>query len=204
MPEVGRRLKGKVADARISSRTYQKAKLRSFLKYFDWLDSGYGGSEETDSGTDSEGNEARNAITISRRVFSGKQWLTIEDWLECEQPLCSMEVKHEGRIERTPGDVVQTVFASPRLGGNVLSNGDSQESMHFSTFPELLAILLYVEALEDNEAIFVEGARQLNRFMMDSNRKVNLEELDESRKVGLITTRENRLLNDLCFRCRFV
>lgn len=58
--------------------------------------------------------------------MTGKQWLTIEDWLECGLPLCSLEVKHEGKIERSKQEVVQTVFVSPRLGGNVLYNGSSQ------------------------------------------------------------------------------
>lgn len=58
--------------------------------------------------------------------MNGKQWLTIEDWLECGLPLCSLEIKHEGRLERANYDVVQTVFASSRLGGNVLRNGNTQ------------------------------------------------------------------------------
>lgn len=63
--------------------------------------------------------------------MTGKQWLTIEDWLECGLPLCSLEVKHEGKIERSKQEVVQTVFVSPRLGGNVLYNGSSQANKDF-------------------------------------------------------------------------
>ena len=60
------------------------------------------------------------------KVMTGKQWLTIEDWLECSLPLCALDVKHEGKIERTKPDVIQTVFVSSRMGGNVLHNGKSQ------------------------------------------------------------------------------
>lgn len=70
--------------------------------------------------------DAKNTIKISRKVFNGKQWLTIEDWLECTQPLCRLEIKHEGRIERSLDECVQTIFASPRLGGSILSDGWSQ------------------------------------------------------------------------------
>lgn len=70
--------------------------------------------------------DAKNTIKISRKVFNGKQWLTIEDWLECTQPLCRLEIKHEGRIERSHDECVQTIFASPRLGGSILSDGWSQ------------------------------------------------------------------------------
>lgn len=73
-------------------------------------------------------------MRISRKVFSGKQWLTIEDWLECNIPLCALEVKHEGRIERSHDKVVQTLFASSRLGGSILSNGWSQVSLTNHSF----------------------------------------------------------------------
>lgn len=71
--------------------------------------------------------DAHTTIKISRKVMSAKQWLTIEDWLECGLPLCPLEIKHEGRIERTHEEnVVQTIFASARLGGSVLSGGNAQ------------------------------------------------------------------------------
>lgn len=60
--------------------------------------------------------------------MSGKQWLTIEDWLECNLPLCSLDIRHEGKIERSKQDAVQTVFVSPKLGGQVLGIGESQVS----------------------------------------------------------------------------
>lgn len=82
--------------------------------------------EEKKDLNDTNSDDANACIKVSRKVFSGKQWLTIEDWLECAIPLCALEVKHEGRIERTHDNIVQTVFASSRLGGDFLSNGWSQ------------------------------------------------------------------------------
>lgn len=91
---------------------------------------------------------AKNTIKISRKVFSGKQWLTIEDWLECTQSLCRLEIKHEGRIERSHDECVQTIFASPRLGGNILSNGWSQVRVYcrffFTFFRFFLAFFLQI------------------------------------------------------------
>lgn len=55
--------------------------------------------------------------------------------------------------------------------------------MAFTLYPELMAILLYVEALEDNEVIFIEDVRQVHRIMTDSNKQNFLEQLDEPRKV---------------------
>lgn len=57
--------------------------------------------------------------------------------------------------------------------------------MSFTTFPELLGILLYVEALEDNEALFVEDARQLCRVIGDANKKSYLETLESARSVSV-------------------
>lgn len=105
-------------------------KFQSFIKYFDWLESQAtaqnGMQEQTSAEDQTASDDANTFMKVSRKVFSGKQWLTIEDWLECTVPLCALEVKHEGRIERSEDNVVQTVFASSRLGGDFLSNGWSQ------------------------------------------------------------------------------
>lgn len=61
--------------------------------------------------------------------MNGRQWLTIEDWLESTIPLCSLNIKHERKIETTTPDIVQTIFASSHLGGKVLYSGDSQVNL---------------------------------------------------------------------------
>lgn len=58
--------------------------------------------------------------------MTSKEWLTIEDWLECSLPLCSMQIKHEGRLERAETDTLQICFSSSKIGGHVLGNGSSQ------------------------------------------------------------------------------
>lgn len=118
--------------------------------------------------------------------MTGKQWLTIEDWLECTLPLCSLNIKHEARFDRAKADdtTMQTVFTSARVGGDVLSSGDSQESILMTQFPEMLAVLIYVEALEDNEALIIENARQIARII-NTKDKVIFERLEEPQKVFL-------------------
>lgn len=128
-------------------RPHQKVKFQSFIKYFDWLESQVTlheqqkqqqqqqspttkskaeNQEKHVDGVDTFGDDTNACMKVSRKVFSGKQWLTIEDWLECAIPLCALQVKHEGRIERSQDNVVQTIFASARLGGDFLSSGWSQ------------------------------------------------------------------------------
>ncbi|XP_050083800.1 uncharacterized protein LOC126570243 [Anopheles aquasalis] len=150
----------------------QRVKFRSFLYYFDWL--------ERSSGTSLDG-----CLRVSRKVMTGKQWLTIEDWLECELPLCDVEIRHEGKLDKADPDTMQTVFATARLGGDVLASGDSQESIQFCTFPELLAVLLYVEALEDNETLQIENAHHVARIVDPRCKGPLLEKIAEPRKTTL-------------------
>uniref|UniRef100_A0A182NSQ7 poly(ADP-ribose) glycohydrolase n=1 Tax=Anopheles dirus TaxID=7168 RepID=A0A182NSQ7_9DIPT len=149
----------------------QRAKFRSFLYYFDWLER---------SGTALEGS-----LRVSRKVMTGKQWLTIEDWLECELPLCDVEIRHEGKLDKADPEALQTVFASARLGGDVLGGGDSQESIQFCTFPELLAVLLYVEALEDNESLQVENVHHVARIVDPRQKGPLLERIAEPKTTTL-------------------
>ncbi|KAJ9579494.1 hypothetical protein L9F63_004842 [Diploptera punctata] len=127
----------------------QKAKLRSILCYFDKL--------EADG-------EPEGKIIYSRHVMTSKEWLTIEDWLENAQCLCPLAIRHEGRIERVENTSMHICFTSSRLGGQVLGDGSSQECIQFCIQPELLAILPYVEALEDNEVLSVAGILQVSRI----------------------------------------
>lgn len=148
----------------------QKAKFRSFLSYFDWLEA----NPEVLDGT----------LKVSRKVMTGKQWLTIEDWLECGLSLCDVEIKHEGRLDKASSDTMQTVFASARLGGDVLGAGSSQETLQFFTFPELLAVLLYVEALEDNESLQIENAHHVARIVEPRGRAL-FEKIEQPKKTSL-------------------
>ncbi|XP_039765782.1 uncharacterized protein LOC120637822 isoform X2 [Pararge aegeria] len=148
-------------------RKSQRNKLKSLLHYFEWLDK----------------NSNEGCIKLSRQVMTSKQWLTIEDWLECSLPLCKLLVRHEGRPERCEtDDALRVCFASSRIGGEVLLDGESQESLTMFMMPELLPAMLSVEALEDNEVLKVEGVRMFSRIS-DKRQKNNIELLDEPKTV---------------------
>lgn len=74
--------------------------------------------------------------------MTSKEWLTIEDWLECSLPLCPLQIKHEGKLERTEPDSIQLCFASPKIGGDVLSDGNTQVNSPLSTTISRKLILL--------------------------------------------------------------
>nr|XP_033331431.1 uncharacterized protein LOC117223321 isoform X3 [Megalopta genalis] len=109
----------------------QKAKLKSIFHYYDYLE---------------KENALDGKLVISRQVMTSKQWLTIEDWLESNVPLCPLMIRHEGRLERV------------------------EPETKIATHPEMLAAILSVEALEDNEALIVEGVRHVSRINDPRNR----------------------------------
>ncbi|XP_011496990.1 PREDICTED: uncharacterized protein LOC105361492 [Ceratosolen solmsi marchali] len=152
----------------------QRAKLRGLFQYFDYLE--YEGERAL------EGH-----LLISRQVMLSKQWLTIEDWLECSMPLCPLSIRHEGRLERAKqagNTVMQVCFASRNLGNGVLEDSVTQETIQIATHPELLAIILSVEALEDNEALIVEGLRHISRIQ-DPKHRATFEIIPEPNSITI-------------------
>ncbi|KYN15793.1 Poly(ADP-ribose) glycohydrolase [Trachymyrmex cornetzi] len=129
----------------------QKAKLKSIFYYYNYL--------ETEHALDGR-------LIISRQVMTSKQWLTIEDWLESNVPLCPLTIRHEGRLERVEAasKVLQVCFANAKIGGGVLDGDVTQETVHVATHPEILAAIISVEALEDNEVLIIEGVRHMSRI----------------------------------------
>lgn len=131
-----------------------------------------------------------------------KEWLTIDDWLECSLQLCPLQIKHDGQLNRSEADNLQICFSSSKLGGEVLGTGSSQvgtepanhqsnaskwysfqEAISFATIPEMLTVLLNVEALEDNEVITIERVRHVARIA-DPKHKAKFEKLDNARDVS--------------------
>ncbi|XP_065221754.1 uncharacterized protein LOC135846533 [Planococcus citri] len=129
---------------------FQKSKLRSLFHYFDL-------QHEIENDTDQ--------IKLTRQVMKGTDWLTIEDWLESESPLCPLVIKHDNRMENAEfSNSVNVCFSSKKPGGRVLGDGTSTECVQFITCPELLITLLCVEALEDNEVLLVENLFKVSRI----------------------------------------
>lgn len=60
--------------------------------------------------------------------MNSREWLTIEDWLECNLPLCTLKIKHDGKLDRAEEHCVRIMFSSNKIGGNVLFNGHNQVS----------------------------------------------------------------------------
>lgn len=119
----------------------QQEKLKYIFKYFEKLSIA----------------EPKGSIRLCRQVLSPRTKLSLPSWLCNTKTLCPLAVRAYGNIEDSEPQMIKACFCSKRIGGNVLLGGDNQESLIFCRMPELLSLLCFVEALDDNEALFVEG-----------------------------------------------
>ncbi|BES95528.1 Poly (ADP-ribose) glycohydrolase (PARG) [Nesidiocoris tenuis] len=140
---------------------YQQYKLLSILYYFNYLE---------------RFTNHDRKIVLARQVMNSSQWLTIEDWLSCKLPLCPLLIRRKGDIQSVGSDHIIVCSARSKIGGTVLSDGVSMECIRLVTCPEMLVILLCVEALEDNEVLLIEGVLQVTKVYHPKG-KVSLEKL---------------------------
>jgi len=104
-------------------------------------------------------------ILSSGQVLTSGKWLTVEDWLESERPLCPVLVRHQPRPERVPEPSALVLAPCERhVGLDAFSDCFSPECRLLMGQPEMLVLLLFFEALEDNETLLLEGAARTARL----------------------------------------
>ncbi|XP_063611285.1 uncharacterized protein LOC134784986, partial [Penaeus indicus] len=124
------------------NRESQRVKLKALLHYFRKL------SDTTPAGT----------LTFSRKVMSSKEFVTLKDWMKCEAVLCPVEIQHEGRLEDTHPPALLACFTSSDVAQPALTSSKSQQVCAMLSYPEMLVSSVFVERLEDNEALQITGA----------------------------------------------
>uniref|UniRef100_A0A0R3SQX8 poly(ADP-ribose) glycohydrolase n=1 Tax=Hymenolepis diminuta TaxID=6216 RepID=A0A0R3SQX8_HYMDI len=67
-------------------------------------------------------------------------------------------------IEDVHPDTMQVDFADPFLGGLFLNKGCAQEEILCCYRPEIIAGMIFMEAMECNEAFIIEGAERFSRY----------------------------------------
>uniref|UniRef100_A0A023EX02 poly(ADP-ribose) glycohydrolase n=1 Tax=Triatoma infestans TaxID=30076 RepID=A0A023EX02_TRIIF len=127
---------------------HQKCKFRSLLHYFNYMGR----------------CTPQKKIFLSRKVMHSSHWLTLDDWEQCKLPLCPLLIRRQGDIYSIGSDHVIVCSTTNRIGGDVLADGMSMECIQLITCPEMLVILLCVEALEDNEVLIAEGVLQVTKI----------------------------------------
>nr|XP_054771282.1 uncharacterized protein LOC129279206 [Lytechinus pictus] len=130
----------------------QTAKLRCILNYFNRLATNFSASGPPGS------------ITFTRKVLARDEMPMLETWKDSRLQLCPLVVRPDGSIEEAGSSSLQVDFANEYIGGGVLESGCVQEEIRFSICPELLVSLIFMESMEENEAISIGGFEQFSSY----------------------------------------
>ncbi|KAL3583321.1 hypothetical protein D5086_014382 [Populus alba] len=85
-------------------------------------------------------------------------------WIKSVVSLCTLEVHSSGFIEDQSSGALEVDFANKYLGGGALHRGCVQEEIRFMINPELIAGMLFLPCMEDNEAIEIVGAERFSNY----------------------------------------
>ncbi|KAL2349430.1 hypothetical protein Fmac_003430 [Flemingia macrophylla] len=99
-------------------------------------------------------------------------------WSTSDIPLCNFEVHSSGLIEDQSSGAVEVDFANKYLGGGALGGGCVQEEIRFMVSPELIAGMLFLPAMAENEAIEIVGVERYASSFRFSGDYVDEREVD--------------------------
>ncbi|CAH8382027.1 unnamed protein product [Eruca vesicaria subsp. sativa] len=85
-------------------------------------------------------------------------------WSKSDISLCAFKVHSSGLIEDQPDNALEVDFANKYLGGGALNRGCVQEEIRFMINPELIAGMLFLPRMDDNEAIEIVGAERFSCY----------------------------------------
>ncbi|XP_062170299.1 poly(ADP-ribose) glycohydrolase 1-like isoform X2 [Alnus glutinosa] len=85
-------------------------------------------------------------------------------WRNSVIPLCRVEVQNSGLIEDQSSEALEVDFANKYIGGGALRRGCVQEEIRFMINPELIAGMLFLPSMAENEAIEIIGAERFSSY----------------------------------------
>lgn len=109
-------------------------------------------------------------VSFERKVLADNHNLNYipypkaESWSKSVVSLCLFEVCSSGLIEDTSKEALEVDFANKYFGGGALTKGCVQEEIRFMISPELIAGMLFLPCMADNEAIEVVGAERFSKY----------------------------------------
>ena len=84
--------------------------------------------------------------------MSGREWCTLDEWLQCRRPLCPLVVRHEGRLEAQQepnyAAAVRVCFSSARIGGAFLDDDATSQVGKKETSTDSIAPYNIIMALD--------------------------------------------------------
>ncbi|XP_002737643.1 uncharacterized protein LOC100367685 [Saccoglossus kowalevskii] len=132
-------------------RSSQSAKLRCILHYFTRL-------------SESSADSPYGYVSFIREVKKKETLPCLSDWLNCGTVMCSLSIHKNGVIEDSGCHTLQVNFANIQIGGGTLGHGRVQEEIRFCICPELIASMLFMEQMDENEAIMMSGFEQFSQY----------------------------------------
>ncbi|CAN8315614.1 unnamed protein product [Cochlearia groenlandica] len=85
-------------------------------------------------------------------------------WSNSDLSLCTFKVHSSGLIEDQSNNALEVDFANKYLGGGALNRGCVQEEIRFMVNPELIAGMLFLPCMDDNESIEIVGAERFSCY----------------------------------------
>ncbi|XP_004253043.1 poly(ADP-ribose) glycohydrolase 1-like isoform X1 [Solanum lycopersicum] len=85
-------------------------------------------------------------------------------WSQSNISLCHYEISVSGLIEDQSREAIEVDFANMYLGGGALVRGCVQEEIRFMINPELIAGMLFLPCMADNEAIEIVGTERFSSY----------------------------------------
>ncbi|XP_059074287.1 poly(ADP-ribose) glycohydrolase 1 isoform X2 [Cryptomeria japonica] len=116
------------------------------------------------------------AVSFERKVLPFKDdnfsilYPKVNYWSESKVPLCTLKVMETGTIEDHEEEALEVDFANKYLGGGVLGHGCVQEEIRFLINPESIAGMLFLPAMQVNEAIEIVGAERFSEYHGEVNK----------------------------------
>ena len=127
-------------------------KIKCILNYFNMLSN------------ENQKDLEKQLISYERVCLSQQQ---MYDWKKLQsstKSLCNSEVDENSPIENSENTYAKVDFANMYLGGGVLNTGCLQEEIMFTSCPELICGMLFMEAMKDNEAIIIAGFKKYSNY----------------------------------------
>ncbi|KAI4322041.1 hypothetical protein L6164_021766 [Bauhinia variegata] len=115
-------------------------------------------------------------------------------WRTSVIPLCRFEVRSSGFIEDQSSEAVEVDFANKYLGGGALGRGCVQEEIRFMISPELIAGILFLPSMEDNEAIEIVGVERFSSYTGYASSFRFLGDYVDERDIDILGRRKTRIV----------
>lgn len=103
-------------------------------------------------------------MTFERIQSANNELFTWDRLKASNARLCDFRVDTSRPIEDTGPQYAKVDFANQYLGGGALNTGCLQEEITFTICPELVSGMLFMEAMDRNEAIIISGFDRYSKY----------------------------------------